>query len=29
MKEEIYRAHTREMNAAYASRVNPKIGVAE
>jgi hypothetical protein len=29
MKEEVYREHTREMNAAYASRVNPKIGIAE
>jgi hypothetical protein len=29
MKEEVYRAHAREMNTAYASRVNPKIGVAE
>jgi hypothetical protein len=29
MKEEVYRADTREMNAVYPSRVNPKIGIAE
>jgi hypothetical protein len=29
MKEEVYREHTREMNVAYASRVNPKVGIAE